>query len=357
MEVSNVVQTVALSCLGGYVSDTSAGLNTITELSIFYSDTEVTALSKSYKQNLRSFYILQGGFSTDAIVPFMVLPSLRSLTVGAFAGEDGSEWSLVRVEGPTEEDESEEENSSNSIDSPHPRPQNGDIANERSKPIRTSTGVYILPPKSSAITHIELAISLISSSLLSRILTLPVGLESFRYELGGATVSGDEDYIPRSFMPSLLAQANTLRELVIDTTMAADYGSNEPMLGSLVGLVALQRLVLPAKALLGVQPALPSEAVTLNSLDELLPAFLVALELHLEQEFTLADFLMLTGIPNSLVKTSRRIPTLRKFIIKDGGSPDIVELRRSVIAESRRLYHQIKLMIEVRVFFFYRNGD
>lgn len=293
----------------------------------------------------------QYGFDAEDVVPFMMLPSLNSLTAGALSVEEGEDdWLQIGVTAEDEdaEEENEDDDANNDDDNertefPHPRlPSNND---HTTKAIKTSSG-YTLPPKSSTIKHINLVKSLVSCSVLSRVLRLPIALESFRYEVSGPSV-GYWPFVAADLLPGLLLQANSLRELKITTQEAEDLGEDEPVIGSLSGLQVLERLALPALVLLGSPPdSLDSNRVVRrNPLDDLLPPRLVTLELYLEGAWDLAQLLNVTGLPKNLSQTSQRIPSLRKIVVQGSRSLE-PRTREEVLEQSRRLSPMIDLIIQ-----------
>lgn len=90
----------------------------------------------------------------------------------------------------------------------------------------------------------------------------------------------DATFAPFQFLPGLLFQASTLKELVFNTKQAEDFPEDNPPINSLVGLRALERLVV----LIGMLFKHDSTVVaTQNPLDALLPPSLITLELDLDE--------------------------------------------------------------------------
>lgn len=288
------------------------------------------------------------------MVPFMMLPSLSTLTIGEFAAKDEGEGGWLRIEGALDgeyveegvEDEDGTENDDDHMgrEPSHPCLSN-DLDSHITKAIKTSSG-YTLPPKSSTVKHIDLVDSHVSSTALSRILRLPAALESFRYEVGGATVSC-LSFIAADLMPGLLSQASSLRELAITTEEAGDLKEDEPVIGSLSGLYMLERLALPAVVLLGdpSQSLHSDRVVHRNLLDDLLPPHLITLELDLEAMWDLDQIVSVTGLPKTLPQTSKRIPSLRKIVIK-GSYLAETQIREEVFGQLRHISSPIELVIE-----------
>lgn len=204
---------------------------------------------------------------------------------------------------------------------------------------------YILAPKSSSVTRLNLVMSVVSCSLLGRLLTLPAALESFRYVVGSCTV-GTEPFLPSRFLPGLLTQARSLKELIVDTQYADNFDGDEPLLGSLTQFCVLERLALPVSMLL--QPGQLS-ARAQNPLDELLPSSLVTLELDLDNRWSggLTQFLHVTGIPQTLPASARRLSNLRKIVL--GNSKGTTRIWEEVSAEASRLCPHITIEMKVRI--------
>lgn len=273
----------------------------------------------------------------------MMLPSLTSFTVSSFAGEEGYEEGL-QIGGPDDSEppvaDVNTEQEYQSSDSRLPK------YNMRLRAIKTSSG-YSLPTRSSSATTLNLMMSGVSGTLLNRILTTPVALERFQYEIDWR-LPVDATFTPSQFLAGLLFQANTLKELVINTKQAEDFPKDNPPIDSLVGLRALERLVVPTGMLLKHN----STVVAIqNPLDALLPPSLITLELGLDewQWGKLSRLLTVTGIPQTLPTTVGRIPTLRRIVInhQDGGL-DTFGIEDAAIAEASRICSQITLEFKVR---------
>lgn len=191
-------------------------------------------------------------------------------------------------------------------------------------------------------THLYFEHSAIDCDVLNRILKLPRRLESFKYDVGGATV-GYSRFAPSRFYQGLCAHTDSLVELFItdedDTGFFEEIGS---VLGSMYAFTALTHLRLSVKVLLGLPPAhLATESTRDRSpLDALLPLSLVILELELGHEYTLKDFMTITGVPKTLTKTSHLLPALRKYHLGvDGILPrfdDLSEIRKEVARLNRQ---------------------
>lgn len=167
---------------------------------------------------------------------------------------------------------------------------------------------------------------------------LPRQLESFKYDAGGATV-GFANYAPRLFYPGLLAHANTLVELFItDADNTSEFNEYRSVIGSFTAFTVLTHLRVNVELLLGQPTGHPSKDITRSPLDALLPPSLITLELELGREHSLNGFVAITGIPHSLIRTSRQLPALRQYHIGVKGiyphSRRPTELRQAVGGET-----------------------
>ncbi|KAF8309987.1 hypothetical protein DL93DRAFT_2084930, partial [Clavulina sp. PMI_390] len=108
---------------------------------------------------------------------------------------------------------------------------------------------YTILPRSSSITSLRLEDSTARCTLLSRILMLPIRLETLEYQIGD--VYDDDPFYPSHFLPGLLSHASSLRELNITVMVYnRDWSDDEPFIGSLSGITALEKLRAPLIVLL-----------------------------------------------------------------------------------------------------------
>lgn len=277
----------------------------------------------------------------------MMLPSLTSLTVGGFAGEA---WEvddvLLRIGGTL--DVLSRGANSLEAEAEFSSPTSQEPPSAESRVVKASSR-YFLPPKSSSITRLRFVMSVVSCHLLSRVLTLPSALESFQYELGGA-MFGFEKFVALELLPGLLSQAGSLKELIIDARHD-DLEDAEPLFSSLAELGVLERLVIPISMLLGPGQLGVETGAVQNPLDLLLPSSLVTLGLDLDHGWSggLTRLLSVTGIPETLPATARRLPALKKVVIGFSSYLDTVRIRERVLAEASRLCPQITLEFNFRI--------
>lgn len=278
----------------------------------------------------------------------MVLPSLTYFTVGGFAGEAREvDTELLRIGGPPDERLGHSNrNSDDKARFPHPPSQENQSVESR---VIKESSTYILPPKSSSITRLNLVMSVVSSHLLGRVLTLPTALESFQYEFGGA-MFGLETFVASELLPGFLSQATSLKEIIIDTRHDV-LDDADPLFSSLAELGVLELLVLPVSMLLRTEQQGFEGGAVQNPLDCLLPSSLVTLVLDLDHGWSggLPRFLNVTGIPKTLPSTARHLPALQKVVIGISSSPNTLQMREQVLAEASRFCPQITLEIEVRM--------
>ncbi|KAF8307538.1 hypothetical protein DL93DRAFT_2232167 [Clavulina sp. PMI_390] len=284
------LEFIARSCFGVFHGGVPTGLKSVSEVLLSYEDTEY-------------------GFGTTAVVPFMALPGLNTLIIAAFAAEDGHDGSPWLHVGGTSEPI-------------HSTPESPPESRVASTFYKTSTG-YALPLKSSSIKDLSLWNSVVSSLIINRMLLVSSGLERFEYGVGGSTV-GYERYRPAGFLPGLLSQASSLKELVIDRETADRMDDqDEPLIGSLAGLVALETLRVPASLLLptfndeeatGRENDNDGPAILRNPMDNLLPPKLTSLQYDLKL-VALKNFCKQTGLPRTLRFTRERIPSLINFTV------------------------------------------
>ncbi|KAF8309986.1 hypothetical protein DL93DRAFT_2230554 [Clavulina sp. PMI_390] len=306
---------LAYSCFGGFGGRVPAALQSISELSLCPKD------GNDYT----------GGCTVDQFVPFMTLPSLRTMTVHhAFEDPDRPSWLQINpstLDFPTE-------SSSTALHLP-------------CSPVflKTPTG-YTLLPDSSSLTSLSLKSSFAPCNTLNQILMLPVRLEKFEYEIGEPN---DEPFCPSDFLPGLLSQASSLRELEISIEGFEQVWEDDdnPFIGSLSGMTALEILRIPLPVLLSGAEEFPEElagdvsynsddsydafmnergdeegwpirlpssysapAGISNPLDDLLPPNLIVLNLF-AGGLSFAKFIAHTGIPQTLGLTRQRVPSLR----------------------------------------------
>lgn len=224
-----------------------------------------------------------------------------------------------------------------------------DHTTKRAKVTKTTSG-YTLTPKSSSMTNLDLVMSRVSGALLGRVLTLPAALERFKYEVDGA-------FNPSKFLPGLVTQATSLKELVIDARYSDERGRDESTFGSFAELRGLERLAVPVAMLIGNEHLRANVAAAQNPFDAILPPLLVTLELDLTPEldirrgspYGLGPLLNILGIPKTLPITARRIPTLRHLIISRTKYPATFQIREAALAEASRICPQITLEFKVRL--------
>lgn len=255
------------------------------------------------------------GYSSEAVIPFMGLPNLRSLSVRCFAGverghgfmDDHPSVSLAFAEDEDEDDPLEFLTIVNAQ------------GESRPLPVDTPYG-FIMPPKCSSITEFKFGDSVVDITLLNDILALSTQLESFEYEMGGANI-GDEPFIPRSIVKGLHAQASTLKRLVISTGNAEpeDFSENveddDHELGSLTQLTSLQHLEIPLSFLIRHNDKNVDIGASPSPLFKLLPRSLVHLGLELTDIWPLDEFLTLAGLPETLQEIRKTLPALRTIIV------------------------------------------
>ncbi|KAF8309991.1 hypothetical protein DL93DRAFT_2099672 [Clavulina sp. PMI_390] len=281
------LEFVARSSLAAFTGGIPLGLKLCSKLMINYDDTMY-------------------GYRAAAVVPFLALPSITELRIGALAAvSENSSWlEIAGVPG-------------HRLSSPEDAPDSG----YKSTFIKTPTG-YALPARSSSVKNLAMMGSVLSCLVLNKILSVPFGLERFEYSLGGATV-GYEPFRPAEFLPGLLAQSSSLRELVINTKWMDEHDDDELFIGSLSGMTALASLHVPAGILLGPsdgEGALDNEqsnertVILRNPIDERLPSSLVSLQLELEIS-AFESFRRRTGLPKSLRFTRQRLPLLMSLTV------------------------------------------
>lgn len=257
----------------------------------------------------------------------MALPNLRSFSVHYFEGGDRGAGSLNthpsvwvcpmktkhEVEIPTTVNERME---------------------TRPFPVKTPYG-FIMPSECSSITDLKFDESPVSSSLLSRILTLPNRLESFEYEIGDM-LNKDEPFAVGVVFQGLEAQASSLKRLVLSIASETAYKSDhfdllpedKRRLNSLTKLVVLEHLSVPVDMVLGPgkdfydrkEASTESSFVTRDPFHGLLPLSLARLELELVDDWELEFFLAKTGIPRTLQRIHEALPALRTVVIHDGNA-------------------------------------
>lgn len=253
------------------------------------------------------------GYCTEAVVPFLTLPNLRSLSVKGFTGVDRGHGSLddhPSVHVDLEESRNEE----------FPTVVN-EQGESRNLPIDTAYG-FIMPPGCSWVTELKFEDCSVESALLGRILTLPNKLESFEYEIGPLSV-GNEPFIPSVLVGGLQVQASTLKKIAVSIGVETDFETHiteeadNRLLGPLTEFIALEHLSVPLDLLLPSGEDFSNDNVppppTRNPLDDLLPRSLTYLELVLTDNWTLYDFLTTTGLMHTLQRTSGSLPALRVF--------------------------------------------
>ncbi|KAF8302586.1 hypothetical protein DL93DRAFT_493798 [Clavulina sp. PMI_390] len=304
---------VAHSYFGAFTGGVPAGLKSVSWVSLSYGDTE-------------------NGFGTAVVAPFIALPSIEALIIGSFAAEDGGDGSpwLQFGDIPT------------STTSASSSPENALPSTFHKTPVG-----YALVAQSSSIKHITLENSVVASSIINKILSVPSGLEKFMYGAGGATVAY-EPFRPAGFLPGLLSQAASLKELVIyhDIDDIID-DEDEPFIGSLSGLVALETLRVPARLLLsdfmeaelagdGGEDEESDPAISRNPMDDLLPPNLISLHYDV-QSTALKRFCKSTGLPKSLRPTRERVPSLTNFTIGEGSMPPADDILREIMSQTPAL--------------------
>lgn len=142
--------------------------------------------------------------------------------------------------------------------------------------------------------------SVVSRNLLSHLITLPVALKYFPYEVGNSSI-GYQTLIASELLLGLLTQASSLKEFIIDPRQADDLDDPEALFSSLAGLDILDRLTLPVSMLLEPAQLGLQVGCVPNLLDHTPPPSLLALEVNLDHRCSggLTHFLNVTGIPKN----------------------------------------------------------
>lgn len=279
----------------------------------------------------------------------MMLPSLTSFNVSGFVGQERDrQW--FRIGEPYDSNTSVINDNLGKSSETSRSPLN-EHTSKSFGIVKTSSG-YALLPKSSPVTSLDLEMSAVSGTLLNHLLTLPAALERFQYDVDWEMLVGGA-FVPSQFLPGLLAQANSLKELVIDIKHVSDSTEGNLPIGSLAELHVVERLAVPVGLLLLYGPA-DSDVAAQNPLDTLLPPSLVTLELSLDRAWWggLGRLMTITGIPETLPTTARHIPTLRHIVIHRTRYPDTFQLQEAALAEASRICPQITLEFKVSTAYF-----
>ncbi|KAF8320364.1 hypothetical protein DL93DRAFT_1835718 [Clavulina sp. PMI_390] len=288
IDVGEQLEFIALSCFGAFVGGIPAGLTSVSELLVFHEEYEIRC-----------------GFHTEEVLPFMALPSLKSFAFDAHEADendDVSEHLQLGIDIAT-----------TPFSILNALPSNGSI--NLPKFIETPDG-YALPARSSSITTLHIGRAAVSCQLVNKILTIPSHLEKFE----NTTLDWGPSchlFRPAQFLPGLLGHASTLRELVLDIDLMDSIDDDEPFIGSLSGLVALETLRISPRVLILSVAKNGGEKTTVarNPMDKLLPPNLTSLELFLKIK-ELPDLIERTGIPHSIRFTRHHIPSLISISLK-----------------------------------------
>ncbi|KAF8309990.1 hypothetical protein DL93DRAFT_1679760 [Clavulina sp. PMI_390] len=307
------LELIAYSSLATFAGGVPAGLNSVTDITLEYDDTKVRYISQIFKSSLQlTGFDSQFGFSPAAVVPFLTLPSVTDVRiVGLLADEDSTVWLQI----------TEEAESLSSVPAT--------LSNDADPPtfLKTPTG-YFIPASSSSVKSLTISNSVVSCSLINKILALPISLQRFEHSLGEGNV-GCLPFRPMEFLPGLMAQSASLRELVIKMEDRVDQWNDEYFIGSLSGMVALETLNVPVRLLLDMpdKEGKPwdgdengGSAVSRSPIDNLLPRNLISLSLDLERS-KFDSFWKKTGFPKSLLFTRQRLPSLLNFAVKGRKCP------------------------------------
>ncbi|KAF8309983.1 hypothetical protein DL93DRAFT_1679514 [Clavulina sp. PMI_390] len=319
IEASAPLNFVAHSCFGAFGGQIPASLRSIVELSVYIEEDPYS----------------DGGLDTEEVAAFMTLPSLQTLTVCNFYGGDAERLD-IGVSAPALPPSS----SSNNPATPQPTPF-----------VKIPRG-YALPAHSSHITTLRLKSSSASCKTISNLLKLPLRLETFEYQLSSDT---DDPAIfnASDLLPGIIRHAASLKELIITADEPDHYwDEDEPFIGSLYGMIALEKLHVSLPIILdGAQwfdrynesdsedsedddddsedeetqdededqavegrSSHPTISNHRNPMDDLLPPNLTLLELAVDED-SFPEFIKRTGIPQSLVYTRQRIPSLVKLLV------------------------------------------
>ncbi|KAF8308455.1 hypothetical protein DL93DRAFT_1679106 [Clavulina sp. PMI_390] len=322
---------IAYSCFSAVERGIPIALQSIVELEVLVKHDEYNEIT----------------LGTEELVPFMALPSLRTITAYNFWGRDTPRLQLGT-----------------------PSPVAPFIPSPDEVPtslITETPSVYALSAKCSSITELHFRSSAHWCEVLPQVLKLPSRLERFGYEVAEQPFD-DRPFVASRLLGGLASQASSLRELHI-TAQTTDWfwDDDEPFIGSLSGMVALETLRVPLPVLLvGAQAfeddTLPdgndenlydanawnhllNDAARItprNPIDDLLPPNLVSLELDiLTCSFT--RFIMRTGIPQSLATTRKIIPSLMNVDII--GDPYNSRAVRHILGRTPKLYPAMKFTL------------
>ncbi|KAF8308454.1 hypothetical protein DL93DRAFT_2169979 [Clavulina sp. PMI_390] len=292
---------VAYSCFGVF-GGIPVSLQSIVDLSIFVRDIRGE----------------DGGADTEDLIPFLTLPSLQSITVCKFYG--GPSRVLLGGSPPR---------------STQTSPPSGALAPTPTTFLETSTG-YAITVKSSPVTSLRFWSS--NTSFLN------------------TPLAPNRSALPLFY---LISQASCLRELHI-TIEGSDrfWEADDPCIGSLSEMTALEILRLPLPVLLSINPEegsfhnhrdeyydgdrryipLPEHSftttMTRNPIDDLLPPNLKLLEIDVGKRF-FPQFVTRTGFPQSLALTRTRIPLLESFVVS--GEPYDARVVRQLLDQMPKL--------------------
>jgi len=264
------------------------------------------------------------GFCSDAIVPFMHLPNLTTLSVDDFGGN--IIWSMVGFWGLNA---LMNENDVDDVDG-------ADDAQEVGAPVAAAAAAAaaaeppefrsafpleaaLIQPGCSPITNLSFTSSFAGSRLLNSILTLPRALEEFEYELGPSDVPAPP-FMTIDLLPGLRLHKNTLTHLTLsDLDVAgASFATEGIMIGSLTEFTALTHLRLPLMLLIGrplINVGFETPSPLTDPIGPLLPSSLVSFELDLMEHYILELCMTMTGFPDSWLRSKRCLQNLESFTV------------------------------------------
>ncbi|KAF8302589.1 hypothetical protein DL93DRAFT_2173178 [Clavulina sp. PMI_390] len=268
------IMCVAYSCFAAFIGGVPCGLRSVSKLSLHYDGAG-------------------DGFRGFQSLPFMALPFIDSLMINDLRTGGSRASRLTLGESPE----------------PESSPSPSIFLPNNTLPLtfqKTSTG-YAIPARSALMKDLAFSSSVVACPFMNKLLLVPSTLQRFEYT-----------------------------ELFIDWKVLCQEDEDEPFIGSLSGLVALEKLRVPARLLLvsfndedhdEEDAELHPLAVLQNPMDDILPPNLISLKLDLKNA-PIERFCNRTGIPQSLRSTRKRLPALYDFTVGGKVIPEWARITR-----------------------------
>jgi len=320
---ASTIGPLAHAAMGRVAGGVPAGLLSLMHLDLRYATVHAALLGGE-----------RTGFCSDAIVPFMHLPNLTTLSVDDFGGN--IIWRTINIAGwnalmnENDADDADDADDAQEVDAAVAAAAAAAVAEPPEFQSAVPLEAALIQPGCSSITNLSFTSSFAGSRLLNSILTLPRALEKFEYQLGPSDVPAPP-FMTVDLLPGLRLHKNTLTHLTLSDRDAAgrSFARAGIMIGSLTEFTALTHLHLPLMLLIGrplinMNTEMPARSPLTDPIGPLLPSSLVSFKLDLMEHYILELCMTTTGFPDSWLRSKRRLQNLESFTVYRTGYKNLM---------------------------------